>query len=177
LRRKIRKYSEYRRSEKCCSDPLIMNEPSGRRKYLSRAESDLDFLWEKYCRLWIPLGWWTGSDVTEGVFFVILYPIIRQPASVDAWYWAFQYSSISSIWSPSSRVDTRNWVRSGPVSCHYWRLLLIWHEVCVPLWIYLNKYWNSWPSPPMSTFIWHLNFRKRGRQWGMMFSSSFRYRA
>jgi hypothetical protein len=22
------------------------------------------------------------------------------------------------------------------------------------LWIYLNRYWNNWPDPPISKFMW-----------------------
>lgn len=62
--------------------PLISNEPSGRRKYRSRAESDPTGLRVEYRRLWIGFGRWTGSDVTEGDFLEMLNPRILQVASV-----------------------------------------------------------------------------------------------
>jgi hypothetical protein len=62
--------------------PLVSNTPSGRKKYRSRDESDPAGPWVEYRRLWIGFGRWIGSEVTDGDFFEIVNPRIRQVASV-----------------------------------------------------------------------------------------------
>ena len=65
--------------------PLISNTPSGRMKYRSNAESDSAGPRMEYRQLWIGFGRWIGSDVTDGDFFEIVNPRIRQVASLAEW--------------------------------------------------------------------------------------------